>query len=195
MKLKRALRYGLVIGGLVLAADLFTLSARANVYATNIKLNGGATNAIAAIGDSVNISYILNEPASLGVTVNILAGTSTVRTLTFAASDPQAQRGLQTVTWDGRDANSNNVPPGAYSVSITAASSGYQNWTQTTVDSDATYIWTGRGIAVDQNTNSRFYGRIFVANALTGPSPDLRAGDTIGILKMNADGSPAEEGI
>ena len=43
------------------------------------------------------------------------------------------------------------------------------------------------GIAVNKNTNSPYYGRVFVGNA---PPNDSRAG----IYKFNADGSPADEG-
>jgi hypothetical protein len=195
MKLKQSLKQGLVIGGLILAATLVTHSAHANVYATNIKLNGSATNVLAAAGDSVTISYILNEPASLGVTIQVLSGTTVVRSLNVTNNGAGTQAGLNSVVWDGKDANSNYVAPGAYAVRITAASSGYTAWTQTTVDGDATYVWSGRGIAVDQNPNSLYYGRIFVANSDVGPSPDLRAGDVVGVLKMNADASPADEGI
>ncbi len=194
MKLKQSLAQGLVLGGLILAATLADTSpARANVYPTNIKLNGGLTNALAAIGDSVTISYILNEPAPLGVTVKILSGNTVVRSLSLPGNGPGTTTGPNSVVWDGKDSTSNNVSPGTYAVSITAASSRYTNWTQTTVDGDLTYVWAGRGIAIDQNTNSVYYGRIFVANSLAGPN--LNPGDVVGILKMNADGSPADEGI
>ena len=195
MKLKQFLARGLVIGGLILGSTFVSHPAHANVYATNIKLNGGNTNLLAAIGDSVTITYILNEPAPLGVTVKILSGSTVVRSLSVAGNTPGALPGMNSVVWDGRDVNSNNVALGTYSVSITAASSGYTNWTQTTADGDSTYVWEGRGIAVNQNSNSIYYGRIFVANSQQGPSPDTTPGDVVGILKLNADGSPADEGI
>ena len=44
------------------------------------------------------------------------------------------------------------------------------------------------GIAVNKNTNSPFYGRVFVGN--DAPYYDNAAG----IYKFNADGSPADEG-
>lgn len=172
-------------------------SAHANVYATNIKLNGGTTNLSLLQGDSVTISYILNEPASLGVTVNILTGTNTVRSLVFAHNTPGALLGTNTVVWDGKDANSNNVPAAAYLVSITAKASGYTNWTQLTSDTvdgpRSTWVNYGRGIAVDRNPNSIYYGRIFVANAQAS-FPDTVPGNNVGILKLNADASPADEG-
>ena len=199
MKLKQFQAQGLMMGVLILAATLAsTSSARANVYASNIKLNGGLTNVLAASGDSVTISYILNEAAPLGVTVKILSGNTVVRSLVLPGNDAGALAGLNSVVWDGKDSNSNNVPPGTYSVSITAASSGYTVWTQTTVDetTGTTYLWAGRGIAVDQNTNSVYYGRIFVANSELGQLHDPPyPGDNVGILKLNAYGSAADEGI
>ena len=76
---------------LLLVLSLMPLPARANVYATNIKLNGSTTNLTLATGDSVTISYILNEPASLGATVNILTSSNIVRSLVFAPNTPGAR--------------------------------------------------------------------------------------------------------
>ena len=42
--------------------------AHANVQATNVRLNGATTKVTANTGTSVIISYLLNEPASCGVT-------------------------------------------------------------------------------------------------------------------------------
>src|SRR5262249_40978272 len=139
---------------------------------------------------SVSISYILNEPAST-VTVNILAGTTVVRSLAFS-NDTNTLRGSNTIIWDGKDSQSRNVPEGSYSVSITASSTGYTNWTQITSDLDdaATFVRGGLGIAVDQNPNSLYYGRVFVANAF-GLDPANTPGDVLGILKFNADASGA----
>jgi hypothetical protein len=175
-------------------------SAYANVYATNIKINGSLTSASAAPGASVSISYILNEPASGGVTVKILSGATAVRTLAFASGASGTARGTNTVTWDGKDAGNQNLPPGSYSVSITAASTGYPVWTQTTTDyvppatagDPGTYLYGGHGIAVDRNANSPYYGRVFAAN---GPAGGYGLpGDQTGIIKCNADGSFADEG-
>ena len=100
-----------IIGGLALALALATAapSAHANVYATNIKLNGGMSNISVAPGTSVSISYILNEPASSGVTIKILSGATPVRTITIA-SGAGTTRGLNTVAWNGKDDSSANVP-------------------------------------------------------------------------------------
>ena len=70
-------------------------------------------------------------------------------------------------------------------MSITAASAGYDTWTNITDDGTNFYVEVPRGVSVNQNTNSPFYGRVYVASAY---------GDNVGIIKCNADGSPADEG-
>jgi hypothetical protein len=183
------------IAGLALALALTATapSANANVFASNAKINGGTTDVSVAQGASVTISYILNEPASAGVTLKVLSGATTVRTLALPGGGAGALRGLNTVTWDGKDNSGNLVPAGNYSVSITAASSGYSGWTVTSDDNnDGNYSYESRGIAVDRNTNSPYYGRVFVANAY--PGPGTLTGDLVGIQMLNADGSYADEG-
>lgn len=189
---------GAVLGSLALGVALAVSapSARANVYATNIKLNGGMTNLALVQGASVAISYILNEPASAGVTIKILSGTTAVRTLTLAGGAPGTLRGLNSnVLWDGKNDQGQNVPPGNYTVSITAASSGYPCWTALTDDTNpGNYVWEARGIAVDRNPASPYYGRVFVGNSQDHTASSTLPGDYLGIQKLNADGSYADEG-
>ena len=194
MKTRKNLRIHSTIGGLVFALALAAAapSARANVFASNVKINGGMTNISVAQGTSVNISYILNEPASAGVTIKIFSGTTVVRTMTFA-SGTNTTRGLNTVTWDGKADSGTDMPGGNYSISIKASSTGYAGWTKITDDNNiGNYSWEARGIAVDRNTNSPYYGRVFVGNA--SPGPGSANGDLVGIQKLNADGSNADEG-
>jgi hypothetical protein len=142
----------------------------------------------------VAISYILNEPAS-GVTVNILSGITVVRSIPVAAGNQGTLRGANTVTWDGKNSAGNPVAGGDYSCSITARSAGYPVWTKTTSDSNpGNQVWQPWGLAVNQNTNSFYYGRVFVANSKAGPATTTPS-DMLGFQKLNADGSPAEEGI
>jgi hypothetical protein len=63
MQSRNHLKRSSIISGLALGLALVTCapSARANVYATNIKLNGELINATAAQGSEVTISYILND--------------------------------------------------------------------------------------------------------------------------------------
>jgi hypothetical protein len=166
----------------------------ANVYATNIRINGGSTNSVATNGDIVTISYLLNEPATLGATLQIRSGNNVVQSLVVPPGAQGTIRGLNDVEWDTA---ARPVPGGTYSIAVVAQSSGYTNWAQTTSDTidPNTYVFDGHGIAVDRNPGSPYYGRVFVSNASVGFNPDTTPGDTLGILKFNADTSDAEEGV
>jgi hypothetical protein len=174
---------------------LIPTRSQANVYATNIRFNGGLTNIVIPAGTNVAITYSLNENATLGVTININAGATTVRTITLTSPGPGTLQGSNYVVWDGRN-NSSSLVGGLFSVSITAASSGYTNWTQTSPETNdfEYHVWEPRGIAVNRNTNSPYYGRVFVANANQGLDPVGHLGDQVGILVLNADGTYAAEG-
>ncbi len=180
---------------LLLAIAALTSDARANVYATNIKLNGATNNAALSAGQSVTINYILNEPASSGIVIRILAGTNAVRSISISSPNPGTLRGTNSVVWDGKITGGANATNGTYSFSIDATSVGYTNWTQTTYDTNSgNQAYLPWGIAVNQNTNSFYYGRVFVANTFPGPDPN-NPSDMLGFQKLNADASPADEGI
>src|SRR5437870_6793822 len=102
-------------GALAFALALISVtpSAHANVYATDIKLNGALSNVKAAQGGSVSISYILNEPADLGVTINILSGVTVVRTINVGGGGSGALKGVNTVVWNGKDNGNANVALGS----------------------------------------------------------------------------------
>lgn len=183
-----------IAGGLVLALTLTAArSARANVYATNIKLNGSLADTSFTPGGTVAVSYILNEPATAGVTLEILSGATVVRTLTCNSPNAGTTRGLNTVAWDGKNNSGLNVPAGTYRVRITAKAGGYSAWTQISDDANpGNYAYEPTGLTVNKNTNSLYYGRVFVGNSHAGSGSSL--GDQVGILKLNADGSYADEG-
>ena len=173
-----------------LAMAALTPSARANVYATNIKINGTLQGtASVSEGGGATISYILNEPASLGVAVQILSGDTPVRTIVIASGSPGSTRGLNTVAWDGKDDSNVVLPAGNYTVQVMASSSGYSDWTQINQPTDPGYsVYWPSGIAVDTRIDSPYYGRIMVANGAD------TAANNPGIVKLNADGSYADEG-
>ncbi|MGD0815095.1 MAG: hypothetical protein ABSA83_15960 [Verrucomicrobiota bacterium] len=173
---------------LVLVFVSSALTACANVYATDIKLNGSLDAAVIVPGDVLTVSYILNDTASGGVWVRIYSGTNLVQTLSSAEEEAGTNSGLNTAIWS----NTPDMAQGVYTVSITAASTGYSTWTNITDDGPNFFVNFPSGIAVNQNTNSLYYGRVYVANSYPtgGDSP----GDQVGILKCNADGSPADEG-
>ncbi|MCL4787868.1 MAG: hypothetical protein KJ070_13925 [Verrucomicrobia bacterium] len=177
------------------------ISAGANPYATNIRfagsVPGSSANATVYVPcELAYVSYILNEPANAGVTIEFLSETTVVRTMHIAAGQPGTLRGDNTVIWDVKNDLDDFVPLGLYRVRITAHSHGYADWTQISDDyQPGSYVWQPRGIAVNRNPSSPFYGRVFVGNGQLGPYPEYQAGDRLGVLKLNADGSPAEEGM
>ena len=170
-----------------------TWSAHANVYATNIKLNGSLQTISDPGAAPVTITYILNQSATLGCTVNIWQGTNLV-----AAIAGGTNVGLNTVAWGGTNGFGSNVTSGTYSLSVTAAASGFTNWAQISDDANAgNYAFYPKGLAVNNNTNSPYYGRIVLGNAFangTATNPISGAVILDGIYKMNADGSFADEG-
>jgi FlgD Ig-like domain len=158
-------------------------SAQANVYATDIRINGSFQAGIVLPGSPLTISYILNDIAT-NVSVQIYTGTNVVKTF-----DAGTNVGLNTVVWDGTNDDGFAAAVGAYNVSITAAAAGYEQWTNITDDGVNFFVNLPTGIAVNKNTNSPYYGRVFVGN-----SYEQVGGMGVGILKCNADGSVADEG-
>lgn len=189
----RAVVVGVALTFFLLASAGVT---RANVFASNVRLNGSASDAALYVPcGQVTISYLLNEPATAGVTVEILRGDTVVFSQVFAGGGPGAERGQNTFVWDGHDTSHTLVPLTNYTVRITAAAHGYGKWTQISDDfNPGNYAWHPTSIAVNSNTNSPDYGRVFVANASPGPNPGFNVGDLVGLLKLNADGSRASEG-
>lgn len=180
---------------LVLACPLLTTTTHANVYATDVKLNGSRSLITTNAAGLLTITYILNEPATLGVAINITSGTNLIRTISARPGANGTLRGLNLVRWDGYDSNTNPVPLGNYLISITASASGYTNWTQISLDANAAnHVYDPRGVAVDNNSNSLFYGRVFIGSAGTGQFPATIPGDNDTILKLNADGTFADDG-
>jgi hypothetical protein len=181
-----------LIAALALAS--FPLTVRANVYATDIKVNGSlsAVSVTPTPSSPVTVTYILNQAASLGCTVNILSGSAPV-----AAIAGGTNLGLNTVAWGGTNQAGAAVGPGAYSISITASASdvsgGSNDWTQISIDGSNTVAVLPLGIDVDKNTNSPYYGRVVVGCASSGGEAHGIA-QQAGLYKANADGSPADEG-
>src|SRR4051812_6718132 len=87
-----------LLQGLVLALSLLALRSQANVYATNIRVNEGITNVVANGGDIITITYRLNEPATLGATIEFRAGATVVRSLLLPAGGSGTVRGFNVVS-------------------------------------------------------------------------------------------------
>jgi hypothetical protein len=178
---------------MVAGALLSPFSGRANVYATDIKVNGGFQTITNAGAASVTITYRLNQPATLGVTVAIWQGTSQIATIAGGTA-----MGLNTVVWGLTNNSGSTVGVAAYSVSVSAAASGFPLWQQISVDTNSGMpAFYPLGIAVDNNVSSPFYGRVVMSCALAGDAVTngvpLEAQKT-GLYKMNADGTQADEG-
>jgi hypothetical protein len=164
---------------------------RANVYATDIKINGNLLTLTNGVSSPVAISYRLNQAATLGVTVGIWQGSNQV-----AAINGGTNMGLNTVVWGGTNNSGSTLSSGTYSVTVTAAASGFTNWQQISVDTNAgNYAFDPNGMAVDNNTNSPYYGRVVVGCSEEGGHNPVTGSNILdGIYKMNADGSFADEG-
>jgi hypothetical protein len=182
MKPFNLLQSSRVAGSLALALALMSsaTTARAYVYATDIRIDGSLTGVNTPMGSPVSITYRLNQTADRGVTVKILQGNTVV-----ATTNGGTNMGLNSVSWTP-------AATGTYSVSITAAATGFPLWTQTSLDSSNNVAVYPQGIAVDNNTNSPYYGRVMVGCASSGTQHGVT--QQCGIYKMNADGSPADEG-
>jgi len=150
---------------------LLTLSVNsyANVYASHIEVS--ATE-FSADGIAVmSISFILNEAADNGVDVKIYdSGNVLVRTISLLAG----VKGINTVEWDGTDDSGNFVLVDKYTVEVIASDDGYTEWTKIS-DDTKTVMYSGKGIEVNKDPESPYFGRIYVANGAPGTSGNAGA--------------------
>jgi hypothetical protein len=177
------LAVGLLYFGIMFVAE-------ANVFVSDIRVGAGTNNGYMVHGGEIGISYILNEPATRGVEITLFNGTTLIRRFCLAADTPGTLRGMNRVFWNGTNDQGVFAGTGLYSIRVTASSVGYTNWTQISDDSNlGNQVSDPYGIAVNRDTNSPYYGRVFVGNASTFESQGKA-----GIYLYNADGSPADEG-
>ncbi len=171
-----------------------TLSVRANVYATDINLDGNLQSITTASSSPVTITYRLNQAATLGVTVAISQGATQVATIVGGTN-----MGLNTVVWGVSNNSGTTLTAGTFSVRAltprrqpVSAPGSKSAWMAT---KPATTPPAPHGMAVDNNTNSPYYGRVVVGcSAPGGDNPVTGTPILDGIYKMNADGSFADEG-
>ena len=184
-------RYRIGICGALAILGTAVPEARGNVFASHIRLEKLPGES----GGGVAIRYILNEPATAGVVIEVWDGSRVVRTLAMAAGEPGTFRGENQLVWDGRDEQGVPVCCGVYRVRITAAAQGFAEWTQISDDfAPGQYVYAPTGIGVVRDPLSPYYGRVLVANGRPGPNAEFLDGDRPGLLKLQADGSVAEEG-
>jgi len=172
----------------VLAAAGWSATARANVYPASLSI---ADDYISQPTELLRVGYILNENAdgdgvNPGVRFELLnASDVVVRTISI---DHQA-RGKYVFEWDGRDNGGNLLPAGDYRVRITAADFGYANWVQISDDAEVAMQYNSpRGVAVNTNPDSPYYGRVYVANSAAGTKGD-------GMYVLDADRTEAVAGL
>ena len=180
--------------------DSAALNAQANVFASNLQLNLATTNLVNSPGDSVTISYLLNQNADAGVSIALFYGAITVWSTNLTGGSAGTTRGTNSVVWNGAGNNGQIVNSGTWFVRVTAGSVGGTNCTLVPMRDNVLgsrngdgYVWSSKGIAVNNNTNSWYFGRVFVGNSAEsglGTEP----GDFVGIAKYNADGGYAAEG-
>src|SRR4051794_31075582 len=176
-------RIGFSHRSFILLTSIAALAAHSSVtlgndYPTNL---GQSANAFTT-GQNVTLSYLLNENATGGVGVSILnASNSVVRTISGGTA-----LGLNQVVWDGKDNSNNNLPSGNYSFRVTSTGDTRAAWTQISTDSTLNNFELPRGVAVNTNPNSPYYGRVYVSNPRTNPTG---AGRTMGdgLYMLNSD--------
>lgn len=125
------------------------------------------------------ISYVLNKDAdslagespdwSLKIEIVPVAGGTAVKTWRFLPGSPEAAKGVHNnaVVWDGLRDNGTPAPIGKYNARITARANPVTN------DTNIHLLWidTPSNLyypAVNNNTNSEYYGRIYVTQKTNG---------------------------
>src|ERR1017187_9048807 len=150
--------------GLVLALAATIMSgfvAQAHPYASGVTVSGGT------------VQFYLNENAD---SVNVVFDNGTSATNNLGA----LTKGLQSFAL-GADTN--------YSIIVTKVGSGVPSQTSNTNDVFVNFFGP-RGVAVNPNPKTASFGRIYVANASAGTTPNGRAVGR-GLYAINADQSDA----
>lgn len=169
----------------LVAIIVFATSAHANVMVYGLGVNPGKSM------KTVDFYYRLNESADNGVTIEVYdSGDNLIRTITNA---PNA-RGLNAVTWDGKDDQGNNVPAGDYYFTVTASDDGHTDWDMISVDGPGNIMYSGKGLAVNKNPNSPHYGKVYILNTIDGTSGNTGAVEQLdGVFTFWAHGTPIPE--
>ncbi len=186
----RMQRKGMIVAALAAVVGMFTVPAWANIYPSSLTITD---TDVSGTCELLKVSYVLNESANgdgvnPGVKFEVLDGSNAVvRTVTLA----RQAKGKYTFEWDGRDDSGATVANGNYSVKITATDYGHCSWTQISDNANMlTHFERPRGVAVNRNPNSPYYGRTYVSNPRTNATASGRPmGD--GIYVLNADQSDA----
>lgn len=145
----------------------------ANVYASRLEQAAPDTT-----------SYILNEDANNGVTVEVWkVGGGMVYS---EAIGPQT-KGTHNWTWNGTGYTSGDT----FKLKVVASSAGYGGWTKITTDSTLNNFYSSRGVDVNRDQGSKYFGRIYVGESAGGTTGAGRATQD-GIYMLNADVTDAD---
>jgi hypothetical protein len=151
-----------------------------NVYPTNL---GQSTSFVDQdLNDTTTLSYLLNDDAT-GVTVEVLnSSNAVVRTFNAGAQ----AKGTHSVVWDAKDDSNNFLPVGDYTfrVNTTGAASG--GWSGFSTDNVLNNFEIPRGVAVNKNPDSPYYGRVYVSNGRASATAGGRPMSD-GVFMLNAD--------
>lgn len=164
------MKYSSFVCALAVIALLSAGVAFANPYASQLK-----APAKTGVGNDVTISYFLNQEAG-SVEVNIYNNTpALVRTLdvteAVASARPGTATGANSVVWDTADESGTDLPAGAYTYEIVAADTiGFATWTQLSGDEPHNTTYSPRGVDINKNPASPYFGRVYIANRTAGTS-------------------------
>lgn len=154
-----------------------------NVYPTNLGQSASSVNPGA--GETLSLGYLLNEDAT-SVSVEILdSSNNVVRTINAGAQT----KGTHSVVWDGKDDASANLTNGSYSFRVNASGAPHSDWALISVDDPVNNLNNfelPRGVAVNKNPNSPYYGRVYISNGRNLPTGNGRVMDD-GVYMLNAD--------
>ncbi len=163
--------------GAVLLLAFAAVPAWANVYASRLEQSG------------INgVSYILNENADVGVTAEVwkVGGG-----LVYSESLGTQNAGSHSWNWNG----SGYVAGDQYTIKIKPSATGYAGWTKISVDNPLNSFYSPRGVDVNRDPGSKYFGRIYVGES-AGGSPAagvIRGAPTQdGVYMLNADGTDAD---
>jgi hypothetical protein len=159
---------------IALCSSLTGRAQQANIYASGLKAEQD--------GSSCLFSYTLNTDATSG-SINIISGETTVGK---PITDPDLlTKGTHSVTLDLGDLASGQY---AWSMTVTAAANTGTEPVKFTGDQATLSFIYPRGLAIDNNTESPYFGRIYVADSDTTkkPNPEQK-----GLYVFNSDLSDA----
>ncbi len=170
-----------LIIGLALAS-----STGANIMPTALSSSAASFNPTT---ETVDLCYRLNEAAGMAVAVEIYnASEQLVRTL-----EGTTDRGLNTVTWDGKNDAGEYVPNGSYYFKVIASDFGHSDWEVISTDTlEAGYImYSGKALKINKNPDSPHYGKVYITNTIGGTSINPGATEQLdGIYVFWPDGTP-----